>query len=166
MERMPPKITKKVNAITIRPVILLSMPKEAFNALEMEFACVIFPIPKEAPTVKNANTPPANIPIFLSRKACFITYIGPPRISPVSVISRYFTANMHSLNFVVNPNKAEIHIHTRAPGPPKTIAVATPAIFPVPMVAARAVAREPKDETSPAPFSFLCASFPNTKLSA
>lgn len=35
------------------------------------------------------------------------------------------------------------------PGPPDTIAVATPTILPVPIVAARAVVRAEKGETSP-----------------
>ena len=48
-------------------------------------------------------------------------------------------ASIHSLNLEVRPKAAEIHIHTRAPGPPETMAVATPTIFPVPMVAASAV---------------------------
>ena len=37
------------------------------------------------------------------------------------------------------PSRAEIHIQKTAPGPPIAIAPATPAIFPVPTVAARAV---------------------------
>jgi hypothetical protein len=37
------------------------------------------------------------------------------------------------------PKKAETHIQKIAPGPPMPMAVATPAILPVPMVAARAV---------------------------
>ena len=58
-------------------------------------------------------------------------------------------ASIHSLNLEVKPNAAEIHIHTNAPGPPLTIAVATPTILPVPIVAASAVASDAKGETSP-----------------
>jgi hypothetical protein len=39
------------------------------------------------------------------------------------------------------PTRAVIHIQNTAPGPPRKIAVATPAIFPVPIVAARDVIR-------------------------
>ena len=39
------------------------------------------------------------------------------------------------------PRKAATHIHSTAPGPPMTMAAATPAMLPVPMVAARAVQR-------------------------
>ena len=43
-----------------------------------------------------------------------------------------------------------------APGPPACTAVATPTIFPVPIVAANAVQSAAKDDTSPfPPLSFL-----------
>ena len=50
------------------------------------------------------------------------------------------------------PNTPVIHIQKTAPGPPARIAVATPTIDPVPMVAASAVASAPKLEISPSPF--------------
>ena len=50
-----------------------------------------------------------------------------------------FMANTASAYLVAIPKIPVIHIQNRAPGPPATIAVATPAIFPVPTVAARAV---------------------------
>ena len=43
------------------------------------------------------------------------------------------------MNFVHIPRIAEIHIQKTAPGPPIAIAPATPAILPVPTVAASAV---------------------------
>ena len=46
--------------------------------------------------------------------------------------------------------------HTRAPGPPETMAVATPTIFPVPMVAASEVVSAEKGDTSPCPCAFQC----------
>lgn len=57
---------------------------------------------------------------------------------------------------VAIPKKAAIHIQKSAPGPPATKAVATPTIFPVPIVAERAVQSAPKLLTSPAPPSSLC----------
>ena len=39
------------------------------------------------------------------------------------------------------PSRAETHIQNTAPGPPRVRAAATPAMEPVPMVEARAVAR-------------------------
>jgi hypothetical protein len=41
------------------------------------------------------------------------------------------------------------HIQKRAPGPPQWMAMATPAMFPIPTVAERAVERAWKWETSP-----------------
>ena len=69
---------------------------------------------------------------------------------------RYFTASRPSENFVAMPNSAASHIQNIAPGPPATMAVATPTMFPVPMVADRAVHSAPKLVTSPSPpVSFL-----------
>ena len=82
-------------------------------------------------------------------------YIGPPHISPFSFTLLYFPASAHSAYFVEMPKAAEIHIHTRAPGPPDTIAVATPTILPVPTVAARAVISAENGEMSPSPSFFL-----------
>ena len=44
-----------------------------------------------------------------------------------------------SEKFVIMPRNAATHIQKTAPGPPMAMAAATPAIFPVPMVAANAV---------------------------
>ena len=51
------------------------------------------------------------------------------------------------------PKNAATHIQNTAPGPPKQIAAETPAMLPVPIVAANAVQRAWNWET--APFSFL-----------
>ena len=48
-------------------------------------------------------------------------------------------ASSPSAYLVAMPTSAVIHIQNTAPGPPSTTAVATPAILPVPMVAANAV---------------------------
>jgi len=93
-------------------------------------------------------------------------YIGPPLISPLALISRYLIASIHSLNFDVRPNAAEIHIQTKAPGPPETIAVATPTMLPVPIVAASAVVSAENGDTSPSPWLFVRASLLNVLLSA
>jgi hypothetical protein len=62
---------------------------------------------------------------------------------------------MISQAFVDMPKKAETHIQTSAPGPPETIAVATPLILPVPTVLASAVqaARKPEIVPSPSPLA-------------
>jgi hypothetical protein len=80
----------------------------------------------------------------------FMAYIGPPHISPTLFVSRYLTARTDSPYFVERPKQALIHIQTRAPGPPRTMAVATPTMLPVPTVAARAVMSDWNGEISPA----------------
>ena len=50
------------------------------------------------------------------------------------------------------PKKAATHIQNTAPGPPMVSAVATPAMFPVPTVAAKAVHIVANGETSALPF--------------
>ena len=148
------------------PTIYVGAPKVLFNASEIEFACVMFPIPKEAMTAKIANIIPSTAPAFLFLKPFFIVYIGPPDISPFSFTSRYLIASIHSLNFELRPKQAETHIHTNAPGPPATMAVATPTIFPVPMVAASAVVSAENGDTSPSPLVVCLASLLNVLLSA
>ena len=93
-------------------------------------------------------------------------YIGPPDISPFSLTSLYLIANIHSLNLEVKPKQAEIHIQTKAPGPPATMAVATPTIFPVPIVAAKAVVKAENGDTSPSPRLLVLASLLNVLFSA
>ena len=118
------------------------------KAALIELACVILPIPNDAQTAKNANknaiTRPNVPPIPF-----FMAYIGPPAISPTEFVSRYFTAKTDSPYLVESPNAALIHIQTIAPGPPSTIAVATPTIFPVPTVAESAVIKDWNGDKSP-----------------
>ena len=75
--------------------------------------------------------------------------MGPPLISPFALVTRYLTASTASPYLVAMPKKAVIHIQNTAPGPPETMAVATPAMLPVPMVADRAVISALKCEMSP-----------------
>ena len=162
---MPPSIIKRASTVIIIPVIVTGTLNVDSSAVEIEFACVRFPMPKDAITANNAKNHPSAAPSFLCLKAFFIVYIGPPDISPFSLVSRYLMASMHSLNLDVRPKAADIHIHIRAPGPPDTIAVATPTILPVPMVAASAVVSAENGETSPSPF-FWCASLLSTLFRA
>src|SRR5699024_6350127 len=57
---------------------------------------------------------------------------GPPRNPPSSSLTLKTWASVDSKNAVAAPKNAITHIQKTAPGPPRTIAVATPAIFPVP----------------------------------
>ena len=156
----------KANTVITAPTIAGGAPNVLFKASEIEFACVIFPIPKEAITAKIAKSIPSTAPTFLFLKPFFIVYIGPPDISPRSLTSLYLIANIHSENLEDNPKQAEIHIQTNAPAPPETIAVATPTIFPVPIVAAKAVVNAENGDTSPFPLLFVLDSLLNVFLIA
>ena len=81
--------------------------------------------------------------------------MGPPATAPWSSLVRYLMAKSPSAYLVAIPKKAAIHIQNRAPGPPTLIAVATPMIFPVPTVDAKAVHRAVKLDTSPCPLSWI-----------
>ena len=67
--------------------------------------------------------------------------MGPPFMRPLESVSRYLTDRTASEYLVAMPTRPVIHIQKSAPGPPAAMAVATPAMFPVPTVAARAVIR-------------------------
>ena len=151
IEVMPPTMTARVMTVRTAPTISFDTPKVVLIAVEIEFACVMLPIPKEARTAKRAKAVPRKRPAFLFLKPFFMVNIGPPFISPLAFTSRNLKPSIHSENLVVRPKHAEIHIQTRAPGPPANIAVATPTILPVPMVAASAVISAEKGETSPLP---------------
>ena len=69
---------------------------------------------------------------------------------------RYLTASRPSAYLVAMPRNAATSIQNNAPGPPVPIAVATPTMLPVPIVAASAVQSAPKLETSPSPPFSLC----------
>ena len=147
------------------PVAAKGTAKVFSSAVEMELAWVMLPIPKEASTVNNANRKPRIAPSCLLENPFFMVNMGPPFISPLSFTSRYLLASIHSAYLVVMPNAAESHIHTSAPGPPANMAVATPTMLPVPMVADSAVISALKEETSPSPPAFFWrASLPITLL--
>ena len=69
---------------------------------------------------------------------------------------RYLTASKPSAYLVPIPKNAATIIQKSAPGPPTPMAVATPTMLPVPIVAESAVHKAPNAETSPVastPFS-------------
>jgi hypothetical protein len=77
--------------------------------------------------------------------------MGPPTQSPLSLRSRNLMASTTSEYLVTIPNRADSHIQNTAPGPPTAIAPVTPAMLPVPTVAARAVVTAWNGVTSPLP---------------
>ena len=75
---------------------------------------------------------------------------------PSGAVSRYLIANIPSAYFVARPKRPAMKSQNNAPGPPRQIAVATPTILPVPIVADNAVHNAPKEETLPvAPSSLV-----------
>ena len=132
----------------------VEIPSE-LKAELIEFACVMLPIPNEAQTANSANNVAINLP-KPPPMPFFMAYIGPPAISPTEFVSRYLTAKTDSAYLVDSPNAALIHIQTIAPGPPSTIAVATPTILPVPTVAESAVMSDWNGDKSPC-LSALCS---------
>ena len=165
IDLIPPTMIRNTRTVRMIAVIFTGTWKDSERASAMELPWVMFPMPKEARVVKRAKRKPRTIPNCLFEKPFFMVYIGPPDRSPLLLTSRNLMASIHSENLVVSPKRAEIHIQTSAPGPPENMAVATPMMLPVPMVAARAVISAEKGETSPSP-CFLWASLPNTLLSA
>ena len=163
---IPPRMITRDRIVRPIPVTVIGMEKVCSRAEEMEFAWVRLPIPKEASTVNRANRKPNVRPRDLFFRPFFMVNIGPPAISPLAFTSRYLTASIHSANLLVRPKQAEIHIQTRAPGPPENMAVATPTMLPVPMVAANAVIRVENGETSPCPRFVVRASLPSTLFRA
>jgi hypothetical protein len=139
MDLIPPRITKAVSTAITAPVIHGAMWNVSFTIDEMEFAWTMFPMPNAEIVVRMAKMTPSHF--------CFIplsrTYIGPPAIRPLSVLMRYFTDRTASEYFVAMPKTPVSHIQSTAPGPPAAMAVATPTMLPVPMVAANAVVRAP-----------------------
>ena len=153
IERTPRIRTANEQTTRTTPVASVEMPSE-LNAELIEFACVMLPIPNDAQTAKIANSVAINFP-NAPPMPFFIAYMGPPAISPTELVSRYLTARTDSPYLVDRPNAALIHIQIIAPGPPRTIAVATPTILPVPTVAESAVISDWNGDRSPC-LSVLC----------
>src|SRR3989338_6556395 len=147
MDRIPPRITTAVRKVMIMPVHHGEILNVSLTSEAMELACTILPIPNAATAVKAAKTIP-NQRHFMPRSK---TYIGPPAMTPCEVVILYLTDKRASEYLVAIPKTPVSHIHNTAPGRPEAIAVATPTIFPVPIVAARAVVNAPNWLTSPSP---------------
>ena len=148
IDRMPRRRIASAQMTRIKPVICVGMAKLVSSAELIELACVILPMPNDEHTANNANRN-AIIRPSAPPMPFFMAYIGPPAISPTEFFSRYLTARTDSPYLVDRPKQALIHIQTRAPGPPSTMAVATPTMLPVPTVADSAVASDANGEISP-----------------
>ena len=141
----PPRMTRDVSSAMKMPTAHVGMPKVSWASNAMELACTVQPMPKEANAVKTAKSIASHF-MFRPRSRA---YIGPPYICPFVPFTRNFTASSPSAYLVAMPKMPVSQHHSTAPGPPNATAVATPTMFPVPMVAASAVASAPNWLTSP-----------------
>ena len=113
----------------------------------MLFDCTMLPMPKPARPPNSANVAPSQAQ--RGPRPLRMAYIGPPTKRPFASRSRKCTASSTSAYLVAMPTSAVIHIQNTAPGPPSATAVATPAMLPTPMVAARHVISAAYGLTSP-----------------
>ena len=119
----------------------------------MALDCTAEPMPNEATAANRANAPAPSkphhgvLPSFSNARRH--AYIAPPSMLPLWSFTRYFTAANVSEYFVAMPNTPVSHIHSTAPGPPARMAVPTPTMLPVPMVADSAVVSAPNWLMSP-----------------
>ena len=154
MDLMPPKMTSDTMMTMASPIPQVGMPGK-FEVMMpvMELDCTAEPMPKDAMAANSANAPAPSIahqgvlPFLVNAR--FQAYIAPPSILPSWSFTRYFTAANVSEYFVAMPNTPVSHIHSTAPGPPARMAVPTPTMLPVPMVADKAVVSAPNWLTSP-----------------
>ena len=159
---MPPKSTMATEMTMARPTAQSGTPgKLETTTSTMEPDCTAEPMPNAA---MDANTANATAPSFaqpgvlpsLRLKARSHAYMAPPSISPLWSLTRYLTDAKTSEYFVAMPNTPVSHTQSTAPGPPERMAVATPTMLPVPMVAASAVVSAPNWLISPSASLSFC----------
>ena len=151
---MPPKMTRDTMMTMARPMPQVGTPG-AFDVMMpvMALDCTAEPMPNEATAANSANAPAPKrphhgvLPSFSNARRH--AYIAPPSMLPLWSFTRYFTAANVSEYFVAMPNTPVSHIHSTAPGPPARMAVPTPTMLPVPMVADSAVVSAPNWLMSP-----------------
>src|SRR5690606_32392733 len=108
-------------------VIWCEIPEEEWTDSEILLLCTLG---KRKPAHIIVTT--ANVHAKMLERSPFrISNAGPPRYCP-SFTSLYICPRDASMMADELPRKAIVHIQNTAPGPPMPIAVATPAILPVP----------------------------------
>ncbi len=145
MPLIPKKMTAATMTVRMLPDTYCEILNVSLSIVDMEFDCTEQPIPRAAMMVKTQNRTASH---FMPRPRSR-AYMGPPSMVPSDVFTRYLTASNPSEYLVAIPKTPLNQHHRTAPGPPSETAVATPMMLPVPMVAARAVARAPNWLTSP-----------------
>ena len=145
MRPMPPRITVPTIMVITTPIMkrkksVFSMPAGVVNTVVTDstswLACMKHRVPMR-PKHEKATA----IGFHLGPSPLTIIYMGPPCSSPLVSRPLYMMARVPSKNFVDMPTMALTHIQNITPGPPTVRAIATPAMLPMPTVAAMALIR-------------------------
>ena len=144
---IPPSTTQATITVMMIPMINLSVTVFCSGVKKIEviasvnwFDCIMHKVPiKPEIEKKTANG------FHFGPNPDKIIYIGPPCTSPVSSLPLYITERVPSKNLVAIPRIELTHIQKIAPGPPIDNAIATPAMLPIPTVAAMALASASKE---------------------
>ena len=142
---MPPTMTSQTSTAMPMPAIHVGRPSSLCRTTAIELGCVKGVVVIAATPAMSAYVLASQGDLRPSRSA----YIGPERIV-VPAASRQVKPSTASVNLMVVATKPYAQIQKSAPGPPETIAVATPAMLPVPIVPDRAVMKAWKGLSAPA----------------
>ena len=124
--------------------------------------CAILPIPKDASTVKIQNKTASSFPNILQ---CFLSQDRPEdntsvRLTTLPLNCGVCNTSQNVFGILDHHSKKRSDPHPKySPGPPRHIAVETPAIFPVPITAQRAVQKVRNCDRAPASFMMRPSSF-------
>ena len=126
---MPPRITAPTKTVAIRPVTVRSTSHSACNrpASWLAWNRGKQPTMPQTANIRARGLNPGPSPVS-------IKYMGPPCAMPSSSCLRYMQASVQVKNLVHMPSRPATHIQNMAPGPPMLMAIATPAILPMPIV--------------------------------
>ena len=157
MRVMPPRTTALTVTAIAMPMASLSQKSgmstpapDAVSAMASVswLAFMMHRVPKSPAT---ANVTASHF--HLSPSPCVIMCMGPPAYLPSGVRVRYLIASTPSWYLVHMPTRALTHIQNTAPAPPMAIAIATPAMLPIPTVAATTEASAWAELMAPESFS-------------
>ena len=159
MRRMPPSTTAPVSTMSTMPVIQVSTPKALCTALAMPLAWTMLPMPKPASPPKIAKAVP-------SQRHCLGEAVLDGEHGAAGVLALVVhLAELHGEHdfavFGGHADEGGHHIRTGRRGRPGAMAVATPAMLPVPTVADRAVMSAAKGEISPSARAAGVAALPD-----
>ena len=129
---MPPKTTARESTQRAMAISTGGMWKASPNADDMVLAWTMLFVRPNWAIMATAKMQ-ANQRLW---SPLVIYQAGPPMKESLPLLLKSW-ASVHSMKVLTLPMRAITHIQKIAPGPPTTIAVATPARFPVPTLEAR-----------------------------